>query len=1417
MGKMRRPPEIPEAVRRAARKRWLVTVLLAFAVAALAVPSIAFGIASIGDARPGLGDRDYRSGAVAPTFDQIQAASDLGASVRWDRFGTPRSLVKPGGFLATGVAGASAVEAARNWLAAHTALFGLASTDGLALYADSKMAQTTGHAVSFRQQVGGLTAQHDGLVTVGVVGSAANGWKVASASSSLTRDTTLTGTARLSAAEAWNRAAANVGRSVSLVGIHSARNDGEWRTFHVEGFADVERARLVALPTYVNGVRPAFESLVLDNQDGGLTGYRIFVDADNGDVLLRENLVEQSHPTAATFTGAVPPVDGACDIDQIPGGWTITPSEAGTVGSIDVVAGGALAANDAVIHLIRNGSIVASQDTATSPEAIHYAPATGVPTGTYQVRVCDFGDGAAWTAPTTTFGSIVFNPVSAGGLPYPPKWKVFPAYPTPPALAGYPWNLPSTDIRKVWCWDSVVQGNPVPGCQDQVSNLAARIPWDSINSGQPTFTTVGNAANDSEAWFNPLAPGPTGFRPQDANRNYSFPWTMEWSTSTLNPTQPGGCSSSFTPGVSSDISAAVTNLFGMHNRMHDWSYFLGFTEENWNGQLSNFGNGGSENDPVLGQSQAGAANGGWPNYLGRDNANMRTLPDGVSSITNMYLFQPLRAAFYSPCVDGDYDMTVIGHEYSHMTENRMIGKGSNRSGDHAGAMGESNADLNAMEVLNEFGFLPVNGEGRYVIGAYATGNKVRGIRDYALDANPLNFSDIGFDTPGPEVHADGEIWNAVNFDIRQALINKYNASYPASNATLQRKCADGQGNPTPAPSAPENCPGNRRWIQLVYDAYLLMPTAPSMLDARDAMLAADLMRNAADPAWPSNQTEIWNAFARRGFGTGASSSNAFVNSDTDPKPDFASPLASNATVNFSVFAPDESNTPITNARIFVGQYEARVSPVADTDPSTNTTGTNNLDDQAQFAPGTYDFVVRAPGYGLLRFTRTFTAGQTVTLNIAMPTNWASSAKGATASGDGTDQGNLIDDTEATDWEFTGGPVGGRQVTVALNGLKTINRVQVSALINPGQNRFTALRSFRIQTCSSNCSLPTSFTTRLTSAADAFPGASPRPVAPNMILRSFSLSSPVSATHVRLVVVANQCTGNPDFQGVQDNDLLNPTDCAGQGEPAGTDPGDLAGQFIPTEQGTTVHAAELQVFGSAGGASTGGSTLTLTPQSAMNTVGTQHCVTATLRDSSGNPIRNATIRFSVSPPNATSGSGTTNNSGQATFCYTGTNTGTDTITAYADLNRDGVQQGTEPSDAATKTWNPPSTPNCAVDVNNGGQITTDAGDRATFGGHARVSGTGVASGNEQYQDHGPAMPLNVKALNVQSVVCPGAGEALISGQASVDGSGSVDYQIHVRDAGEPGTSDKYGIKLTVGTTTVYDSGYHTLESGNVQIH
>ena len=1032
------------------------------------------------DGEHGLQDVDARRGSLAPSPEQASAAADLGATrVAWNRFGTPQSLIRHGGYLATGLP-RDPVRAARSFLGQNRTLFRLADMSNLALANVAPLGDAA-HAVLFRQRFGDLAAGHDGLVTVGVVRG-----KVFYVSSSLTGDTALTGSVRLSPTDAWRRAAADIGRDATGFTIGAPGRERGWRVFDVQGLAHPQRARLVAVPTPRDGVRPAYHTLFVDVHDGKAEGYAHFVDAETGAVLLRLSLVDQL----------------------------------------------------------------------------------------------------------------------AEEQPEPPTWKVFPAYPIPPRLEAFPWNVPSDDIRELWCWGADDKAL-LRGCDRVVRNSASRVPWDVFPPANvPSFTTGGNNAHSGEAWTTPFTPGATGYRPVTPSRHYVYPWTNQWYEQRCSPT-------TFVSPQRVDIDAAAANLFVMHNRMHDWSYHLGFTEQNWNGQQYNYGTRPlGERDPILGDVQAGALTGGFPGYLGRDNANMLTLPDGIPSITNMYLWQPIRGAAYLPCVDGDYDMAVIAHEYGHMIENRMIGKGDRRAGHHAGAMGESHSDLVAMEILNEYGFVPVADENPYAVGAYVTAEKETGVRNYAMnweptglprpgtnvEVNPLNFSAMGYDITGPQVHADGEIWSATNFDIRQLLVKKYDERFPATDRDLQRRCAEGR-------TAPNRCPGNRRWIQLVFDSFLLMPTAPSMLDARDAQLAADVARfNGA------NQHELWLAFARRGFGEAAFSTNGTGDSiletgqpglnDGYPKPDFASPLHDDATVRFEAVAVDQRNPkPVTNARIHVGHYEARVSPIADTNPTTNASpearagfpATNNLDEVASFVPGTYDFVANAPGYGHVRFQLTLTAGESRTVTIPMRTNWASAAQGAVAAGDGNRHQSLIDDTERTNWESTGSPIAGKQVVVDLAGTqpRQIGRIQVSAMLQAAdlvlgstQNRFTAVRSFAIEVCAvsktAGCADLKNYTpvrtARENAFVDAFPGEGWRPRAPHLILREFELAEPVTATHVRFVVLDNQCTGNTAYHGEQDEDPLNYTDCR---TPTTGSPNPPPGSLPARDQ--EVRAAELQVF------------------------------------------------------------------------------------------------------------------------------------------------------------------------------------------------------------------------------------------------
>ena len=378
------------------------------------------------------------------------------------------------------------------------------------------------------------------------------------------------------------------------------------------------------------------------------------------------------------------------------------------------------------------------------------------------------------------------------------------------------------------------------------------------------------------------------------------------------------------------------------------------------------------------------------------------------------------------------------------------------------------------------------------------------------------------------------------------------AKYGAGTAALQKSCANGS---TPV----TQCPGNRRWVQLVFDSFLLMGQSQvSMVDARDALLAADFIRFRG-----ADLDLMWNAFAKRGLGEQAISNGA---GDPNPTPSFASPFATEATATFTPV--DEAGQPVGDAQLFAGRYQARAVPIADTAAGTT------LPNTAALVPGTYEFVARAGGRGLVRIGPvTVSAGQQLNLAVTMPTNLASAAGGATATGDGVNIARLIDDDEATNWASVGAPVAGKGVVVDLAGDgHLVTRVQVSAMLRPEivgdpdpgvQSRFSALRQFRVLACNAvgtvDCSDAGDYTVAFTSPADAFPSVAPRPRAPELIVRSFDIPD-TNATHLRFEVVTNQCTGGPDYAGEQDADPRAGTDCTTNSAQAGI-----------------VRAAEFQAF------------------------------------------------------------------------------------------------------------------------------------------------------------------------------------------------------------------------------------------------
>jgi uncharacterized repeat protein (TIGR01451 family) len=137
-------------------------------------------------------------------------------------------------------------------------------------------------------------------------------------------------------------------------------------------------------------------------------------------------------PGGAFGTNSVLPFDGTIPIGADGHPTCAAPftfdSGSGTK-SIDVVATTDVPANDILLKLFGpDGSLLASADTATSPEAIHYSPGGDIAPGKYQAVVCPFGDLTVADVATyhgtvtlseagATTPGVVLNPPASGPAP----------------------------------------------------------------------------------------------------------------------------------------------------------------------------------------------------------------------------------------------------------------------------------------------------------------------------------------------------------------------------------------------------------------------------------------------------------------------------------------------------------------------------------------------------------------------------------------------------------------------------------------------------------------------------------------------------------------------------------------------------------------------------------------------------------------------------------------------------------------------------------------------------------------------------------------------------------------------------------------------------------------------------------------
>jgi hypothetical protein len=209
--------------------------------------------------------------------------------------------------------------------------------------------------------------------------------------------------------------------------------------------------------------------------------------------------------------------------------------------------------------------------------------------------------------------------------------------------------------------------------------------------------------------------------------------------------------------------------------------------------------------------------------------------------------------------DGSVDSGVVIHEYGHGVSTRLTGGPSNASclgAAQSAALGEGWSDFWALALTAKSGDLGSDPRGiaTHLVGQPPEGAGIRSA-PYSTDTaiHGLTYGDL----PAlVGVHARGEIWAAALWRLFWNLVQPHG---------LDPDPYGGGG-------------GNNLALQLVMDGLKLQPCSPTYLDARDAVLQADVLDEAG-----RHRCRIWDAFARRGMGTaaldgGSASSTAVVES-----------------------------------------------------------------------------------------------------------------------------------------------------------------------------------------------------------------------------------------------------------------------------------------------------------------------------------------------------------------------------------------------------------------------------------------------------------------------------------------------------------------------------------------------------------
>ena len=220
-------------------------------------------------------------------------------------------------------------------------------------------------------------------------------------------------------------------------------------------------------------------------------------------------------------------------------------------------------------------------------------------------------------------------------------------------------------------------------------------------------------------------------------------------------------------------------------------------------------------------------------------------------------------------LDGDYDNGVVGHEYGHGINIRLVGGRFNSGCVNAvESMGEGWADFigKIIQLRNLDNGIQLNGTGTFVVGQAPDGQGIRPA-PYSGDIanNPMTY-ELLINDPGNATftvpHGVGSVWAGILMDMAWDLIAVYGFTEDIYNANGSF--------------------GNTIALNLVVEAMKLTACDPGFVDGRNAILNADDVlygNGVAGSRTGPNRCIIYSAFARRGVGLSANQGNTNSTSD----------------------------------------------------------------------------------------------------------------------------------------------------------------------------------------------------------------------------------------------------------------------------------------------------------------------------------------------------------------------------------------------------------------------------------------------------------------------------------------------------------------------------------------------------------